>query len=144
MEKFKKAKKRRNYSDEYKNQIIKECLSTGNYISIAEKHKLPKTTVRQWVQRQNGKGKIIKTGSNKSPARKLPTNDVRLPAIVDNMPVVIQQSDWIKKFIEINREPHNTGSFFEMENKGGEKIKISCSCEIAREVVELCKLFWSR
>jgi len=38
------------YSNEFKEQILKECMETNKYNVVAKKHNLPATTVYTWIK----------------------------------------------------------------------------------------------
>lgn len=46
------------YTEEFKNQILKECFETNNYTAVAKKHELPPTTVFSWIKRFKNRDKI--------------------------------------------------------------------------------------
>ena len=41
---------RRNFSAQFKQQIVQECLETGNVALIARKHDLNANMVRRWIR----------------------------------------------------------------------------------------------
>ncbi len=41
----------KNYSKEFKDQIIKECLESNEFGAVARKHDIPPTTVYTWMKR---------------------------------------------------------------------------------------------
>jgi transposase len=47
---------RRKFSAEFKQQVVRECLETGNISVVARRHDLRPNLVRKWVRqyRQNG------------------------------------------------------------------------------------------
>jgi Transposase and inactivated derivatives len=45
------------YSDEFKEQILKEVEETGNVSLVARKHGIPSTTINTWIKRSNNIGK---------------------------------------------------------------------------------------
>ena len=51
---------RNQYSDEFKEQIVKECRQVDNVALVARRHEISKSTVYSWVK------KARKTGSVKS------------------------------------------------------------------------------
>ena len=47
---------RRNFSAQFKQQIVRECSETGNVSLVARKHDLNANMVRRWVKQVNGIG----------------------------------------------------------------------------------------
>ena len=47
----------KNYSPEFREQIIKECMETNKYNVVAKKHQVPVTTVYTWINRDKNKAK---------------------------------------------------------------------------------------
>ena len=45
------------YSNEFKEQILKECMETNQYNVVARKHNVPVTTVYTWIKRDKTKSK---------------------------------------------------------------------------------------
>lgn len=48
--------KRRSFSAQFKQQIIRECSETGNVSLVARKYDLNANMVRRWVKQVNGDG----------------------------------------------------------------------------------------
>ncbi len=59
-------KKAKTYSNEFKEQIIKECMETNKYNVVAQKHSLPVTTVYTWIKRDKNKSKTQKAKGSKA------------------------------------------------------------------------------
>lgn len=51
-------KKAKNYSREFKEQILKECMETNKYNVVARKHNVPVTTVYTWIKRDKNRSNI--------------------------------------------------------------------------------------
>ena len=49
---------RRKYSDELKEQVIKECREIGNVALVARRHDISKNTVYSWVNKAKKHGSI--------------------------------------------------------------------------------------
>ena len=47
---------RRNFSAQFKQQIVRECSETGNIALVARKHDLNANMVRRWIKQVNGIG----------------------------------------------------------------------------------------
>ncbi len=47
---------RRNFSAQFKQQIVRECSDTGNASLVARKHDLNANVVRRWVKQANQNG----------------------------------------------------------------------------------------
>ncbi|MDQ0188377.1 transposase [Alicyclobacillus cycloheptanicus] len=48
---------RRNFSVQFKQQIVRECSETGNVSLVARKHDLNANMVRRWIKQVNGSAK---------------------------------------------------------------------------------------
>ena len=46
------------YSDEFKEQIIKECQETGNVALVARRHEIATTTIHTWLKKQRQRGSV--------------------------------------------------------------------------------------
>ncbi|MDK2801394.1 MAG: transposase [Clostridiales bacterium] len=46
------------YSDEFKEQIIKECQETGNVALVARRHEIATTTIHTWLKEQRQRGSV--------------------------------------------------------------------------------------
>lgn len=46
------------YSDEFKEQIIKECQETGNVALVARRHEIATTTIHTWLKKQRQSGSV--------------------------------------------------------------------------------------
>ena len=47
----------KSYSDELKEQVVKECIETNNYGAVSSKHEIPITTIYGWIKRHKNKKK---------------------------------------------------------------------------------------
>lgn len=58
--------KNKQYSDEFKEMIIKECQETGNAALVARRHEISVNTVHTWVKkkRKNGSVKSMPKGND--------------------------------------------------------------------------------
>ncbi len=43
------------YSDEQKEQVVKECIETNNYRAVSSKHDIPVTMIYGWIRRSNNR-----------------------------------------------------------------------------------------
>lgn len=46
------------YSDEFKEQIIKECQETGNVALVARRHEIATTTIHTWLKKHRQRGLV--------------------------------------------------------------------------------------
>lgn len=55
------------YSDEFKEQIVKECRETGNVNLVARRHEISPNTINSWVKkaRERGNTKSLPRGHDK-------------------------------------------------------------------------------
>ena len=47
----------KSYSEELKEQVVKECIETNNYAAVSNKHDIPVTTIYGWIRRHKNKQK---------------------------------------------------------------------------------------
>jgi transposase-like protein len=47
----------KSYSEDLKNQVVKECIETNNYAAVSSKHDIPVTTIYGWIRRHKNKQK---------------------------------------------------------------------------------------
>lgn len=47
----------KSYSEELKEQVVKECIETNNYGAVSSRHDIPVTTIYGWVRRHKNKQK---------------------------------------------------------------------------------------
>ncbi len=59
------------YSNEFKEQILKECMETNKYNVVAQKHNLPVTTVYTWIKADKNKSKVKKDKGLKAVEKEL-------------------------------------------------------------------------
>jgi transposase-like protein len=52
------------YTDEFKEQVLREVDETGNVALVARNHNIPSTTVNTWIKRRKN---ISKCGSSRGP-----------------------------------------------------------------------------
>lgn len=66
----------KNYNEELKNQVVKECIETNNYGAVSNKHDIPVTTVYGWIKKHKNK---VKTQSKKGLKKlEVELNDIKL------------------------------------------------------------------
>ena len=65
------SKTAKNYSPEFREQIIKECMETNKYNVVAKKHHVPTTTVYTWIKRDKNKSKTLKVKGQKAMGKEL-------------------------------------------------------------------------
>lgn len=46
------------YTDEFKEQIIKECQETGNVSIVARRHEISSSTIHTWIQKLRKRGSV--------------------------------------------------------------------------------------
>ena len=51
------ARSSKSYSEELKEQVVKECIETNNYAAVSSKHDVPVTTIYGWIRRYKNKQK---------------------------------------------------------------------------------------
>ncbi len=78
------------YSDEFKEMLIKECQETGNVALVARRHEISSNTIHSWLhkKRNNGQTKVL-------PKAK----DDRLKAIEKQLKEVSTQNDSLKRLL---------------------------------------------
>ncbi len=52
-----RARQLKSYSEELKEQVVKECIETNNYGAVSSKHDIPITTIYGWIKRHKNKKK---------------------------------------------------------------------------------------
>ena len=70
------SKRAKNYTSEFKEQILKECIETNKYNVVARKHNIPVTTVYTWIKRDKNKTRIKSSKGQKALKKEL--EDVKL------------------------------------------------------------------
>lgn len=81
---------RNQYSDEFKEQIVKECRQVDNTALVARRHEISKSTVYSWIK------KARKTGSVKS----LPKDEKKkLKETSQRLEKVSSENDQLKKLL---------------------------------------------
>lgn len=77
------------YTDEFKEQVLREVDETGNMTLVARNHNIPSTTVNTWMKR----GKIIgKGGSSRGPKSSNFNSD-------NSNKIVEKENDTLKKLL---------------------------------------------
>lgn len=78
------------YSDEFKEMIIKECQETGNVALVARRHEISANTIHTWIhkKRNNGQAKAL-------PGKK----DDRQKALERQLKEVSTQNDKLKRLL---------------------------------------------
>ena len=66
----------KSYSEELKEQVVKECIETNNYGAVSSKHDIPITTIYGWIKRHKEKKKKEGTKSIRELEKQL--KDVKL------------------------------------------------------------------
>ena len=51
------ARSSKSYSEELKEQVVKECIETNNYAAVSSKHDVPVTTIYGWIRRYKNRQK---------------------------------------------------------------------------------------
>lgn len=51
------ARLTKSYSEDLKEQVVKECIETNNYAAVSSKHDIPVTTIYGWIRRHKNKQK---------------------------------------------------------------------------------------
>ena len=60
-----------NYSPEFKEQILQECIETNNYNAVSRKHDIPASTVYTWLRKLKNKDTIKTEKSHKAIKKEL-------------------------------------------------------------------------
>ncbi len=79
---------RKNYSDEFKNQVIIECHETGNASLVARKHNIHVNTVNNWLKLFRQTGSVTKS-----------IEDVDNGDLKEQLYQVSQENDRLKRLI---------------------------------------------
>lgn len=87
------GRKVKSYTQEYKNTIIELFNSGKTYAEISSEYGVPKTTIRQWVNKANNINNNNNNTSNK--------NDADLKAIKKKMAQLEQENEILKKALSI-------------------------------------------
>ena len=66
----------KNYSEDLKEQVVKECIETNNFGAVSSKHEIPITTIYGWIKRYKNKGKSDTRKRVKSQEKEV--NDLKL------------------------------------------------------------------
>ena len=88
------GRKVKSYTQEYKNTIIELFNSGKTYAEISSEYGVPKTTIRQWVNKANN----INNNNNNNTSNK---NDADLKAIKKTMAQLEQENEVLKKALSI-------------------------------------------
>lgn len=86
------GRKVRSYTQEYKNTIVELFNSGKTYAEISSEYGVPKTTIRQWVNKANN------TDDNTITANE---NDAEIKAIKKRMAKLEQENEILKKALSI-------------------------------------------
>ena len=82
--------KRRDYTQEFKEQILRECQEVGNVALVARRHNISPNTIHTWRR------KVKKTGST----RPLPTDDAkRLKELEARLDKISTENDRLKRIV---------------------------------------------
>ena len=61
---------KKRYTDEFKEQIIKECHETGNMSLVARRYEISKNTIYYWMRSYRKKGTLKATQTNERELQK--------------------------------------------------------------------------
>jgi len=78
------------YSDEFKEQILKECQETGNVALVARRHEISPNTVHTWISKQRKRGTVKSMTKAK---------DDRYKALEKQLKEVSTENDRLKRLI---------------------------------------------
>jgi len=70
---------RKQYTEEFKEQIIKECQEVGNVALVARRHDISSNTIQNWIRKAQKRGSI--TPLPKSEEKRIREVENRLEAI---------------------------------------------------------------
>ena len=59
------------YREEFKKQLLQECIETNNYNAVARKHDIPASTVYTWLRKLKNKDTIKTEKSHKAIKKEL-------------------------------------------------------------------------
>ena len=82
------------YSDELKEQVVKECIETNNYGAVSNKHEIPVTTIYGWIKRHKNKKKKASKKKVKESEREL--KDLKLENEILKELLKKSQQLWLK------------------------------------------------
>jgi len=78
------------YSDELKEQILKECIETGNVALVARKHEISPNTIHTWRKKHREKGSV----------KPLPkAKDNRYKEIEKRLKEISNENDQLKRLV---------------------------------------------
>lgn len=81
---------RNKYSDEFKEQIIRECQETGNVALVARRHEISSNTIHTWIRKYRQQGSV----------KSLPRGEaVRAKGLEQRLKEVSQQNDQLKRLL---------------------------------------------
>jgi transposase-like protein len=81
---------RKKYSDEFKEQIIRECQETGNVTLVARRHEISSNTIHTWVKKYRQQGSV----------KSLPRGEAaHTKALEQRLKEVSQQNDQLKRLL---------------------------------------------
>lgn len=78
------------YSDEFKEQILKECQETGNVALVARRHEISPNTIHTWVSKQRQRGSVKPLPKGK---------DARYKAMEKQLKEVSTENDRLKRLL---------------------------------------------
>jgi transposase len=69
--------KKKQYSDEFKELLIKECQETGNVALVARRHEISANTIHTWLSKQRKNGSVKTMPKAKDDRQKLLKNSLK-------------------------------------------------------------------
>ena len=80
----------RKYSDEFKEQIIRECQETGNIAIVARRYEMSPNTIHTWIRKYRQRGSV----------KPLPRKEsARAKAIEQRLKEISLQNDQLKRLL---------------------------------------------
>ena len=84
----------RKYSDEFKEQIIRECQETGNIAIVARRYEMSPNTIHTWIRKYRQRGSV----------KPLPRKEAaRTKAIEQRLQEISLQNDQLKRLLADKR-----------------------------------------
>lgn len=82
--------KHKRYSDEFKEQIIRECQETGNVAIVARRYEISSNTIHTWIKKYRQQGSI----------KALPKGEAhRFKAMEKQLKEISKQNDQLKRLL---------------------------------------------
>ena len=81
---------KKSYSDEFKEQILKECREVGNTALVARRHEISKSTIYTWQRQAKKNGSVKPLSRNK---------DKRVKEVEKRLQEVSIENDQLKKLL---------------------------------------------